>query len=593
MCFAALDVMGDGVGRRMFVVQGSCDFHMDNIKVRYKILIMVVIAAVGIAVVGICGALSIRAANDHMEKMYEEDMRSVELLGTVGETLRVIQVRSMQAIADNSRLEEVSALQAKDIKSMDEAMAEYAALAENGADREAARGAVEDWNKVRKSLPAVIEAVKAGGMEAGIAEYNSVGRHDVVNLRDRLVGLKENALETSLRDRQENVELGEFSIMLMAAATAVCMALLLAFSYKLINGVTAPLGIMLHVCDKLGQGNFVVKTAPSSRGDEFGDVQRGLYNMTLAVSELLKEVAHATEQIAAASEELNSSSIESANAATAVAQSVADATTAVLSQQDTVESGTQGVAFITESVDGISREAEEVAANAEQASDKAEAGNDAVGVSVRQIQSVEETVRLTAGLVDTLGERSQEIGTIVNTISDLAAQTNLLALNAAIEAARAGEQGRGFAVVAEEVRKLAEQSGEAAQQIGGLIGRIQEDTNKAVLSMDSGREAVARGAESVEGLRHVFEEIHMLVVQVSDKINHMSGSVTQVAGEAKGIIGKMGEIDEGARSVSDNMQSISAATQQQSASAQEIASASDALARQAQEVQERLQKFKF
>ncbi len=566
---------------------------MDNIKVSYKILIMVIIAAVGMAVVGVRGAMSIQNANEQMAKMYADDMHSVELLGQACEKMRTIQVRSMQVIADSSRLEELSKSQVKDISDMDNILQEYVSLTDGDANSAEVQEMMGHWESFKKSMPAVMAAVKSGGSEAGVAEYNRAARQDTVKLRDALMKLSTATKEDAFATSQQNAADGENAIMIMVITTVVCMVILLGFSFKLINGIREPLGIMLHVCDKLRQGNFMVKTAPSTRGDEFGDVQRGLYDMTLAVSKLLKDFSRTTEQIAAASQQLNSSSMESANAATSVAQSVADAAAVVIQQQGAVEDGTRRVAAITESVDGISREAGEVSADAGQAAEKAASGNSVVGASVSQIQSVEETVRTTAGLVDKLGERSQEIGAIVDTISDLAGQTNLLALNAAIEAARAGEQGRGFAVVAEEVRKLAEQSGTAAQQIAELIGRIQEDTSKAVASMNSGREAVAQGAASVEGLRHVFEEINVLVVQVSDRIKHMSESVAQVAGQAEGITGQMGEIDKGARHVSDNMQSISAATQQQSASAEEIASASDALARRAQEVQENLQKFKF
>ena len=154
-------------------------------------------------------------------------------------------------------------------------------------------------------------------------------------------------------------------------------------------------------------------------------------------------------------------------------------------------------------------------------------------------------------------------------------------------------RAEGFAVVAEEVRKLAEQSGEAAQRIAALISGIQEDTAKAVSSMGAGREAVVHGAQSVNGLRDVFEEINGLVAQVSEKINHMAGSVNHVAQQAEGIDGQMRQINNGGSKVADHMQSISAATEQQSASAQQIASASDSLAKQAQNVQENLQKFNF
>ena len=566
---------------------------MDNIKVNVKILIMVVIAVVGMAIIGIRGAVSISDGHEQMQQLYDVEMKSVELLGAAESKMRTIQVRSMQVIADPARLAELSKTQQKDISEMEAILQEYATLAKMDGSADGLDEMLGYWDSFKKSMPAVMTAVQQGGTQAGIEEYNRKGKDDTVKLRDSLNSLTNITKEEAKAANEAAAESGRSSMMVMLITTIVCVLLLLAFSYKLVNSIRGALNIMVHVCDKLSSGNFVVHTEPSQRRDELGDLQRALYYMTMKIGDLLKEVSKTTEQMAAASQQLNSSSMESANAATSVAQSVADAAAVVVQQQTAVTNGTDSVASISQSVKSISQETEEVSQEADQAAKKAEAGNLVVEKSVNQIHSVEEKVRTTAQLVDELGARSQEIGAIVDTISDLAGQTNLLALNAAIEAARAGEQGRGFAVVAEEVRKLAEQSATAAQQIADLIGRIQDDTSKAVKSMDSGREAVVQGAESVEGLRQVFEEINGLVVHVADKIESMSDSIQHVAGQSSEITNHMEQIDTGAAKVADNMQSISAATEEQSASAQEIASASDSLARQAQEVQENLQKFKF
>lgn len=566
---------------------------MDNIKVNVKILIMVVIAVVGMAIIGIRGAVSINDGHKQMQQMYDVEMKSVELLGNAEGKMRTIQVRSMQVIADPARLTELSKTQQKDISEMDAILQEYATLAKMDGSADGLDEMLGYWDSFKKSMPAVMTAVQQGGTQAGIDEYNRKGKDDTVKLRDSLNSLINITKEEAKAANEAATESGRISMMVMLITTIVCVLLLLAFSYKLINSIRGALNIMVHVCEKLSSGNFVVRTEPSQRKDELGDLQRALYDMTLKIGDLLKEVSKTTEQMAAASQQLNSSSMESANAATSVAQSVADAAAVVVQQQTAVTNGTDSVASISQSVKSISQETEEVSQEADQAAKKAEAGNLVVEKSVNQIHSVEEKVRTTAQLVDELGARSQEIGAIVDTISDLAGQTNLLALNAAIEAARAGEQGRGFAVVAEEVRKLAEQSATAAQQIADLIGRIQDDTSKAVASMDSGRQAVVQGAESVEGLRQVFEEINGLVINVAGKIESMSDAIQHVAGQSSEITNHMEQIDTGAAKVADNMQSISAATEEQSASAQEIASASDSLARQAQDVQENLQKFKF
>lgn len=566
---------------------------MDNIKVNVKILIMVVIAVVGMAIIGIRGAVSINDGHKQMQQMYDVEIKSVELLGNAESKMRTIQVRSMQVIADPTRLTELSKAQQKDISEMEAILQEYATLAKMDGSADGLDEMLGYWDSFKKSMPAVMTAVQQGGTQAGIDEYNRKGKDDTVKLRDSLNSLINITKEKAKAANEAAIESGRSSMMVMLITTIVCVLLLLAFSYKLINSIRDALNIMVHVCDKLSSGNFIVRTEPSQRKDELGDVHRALYDMTLKIGDLLKEVSKTTEQMAAASQQLNSSSMESANAATSVAQSVADAASVVVQQQTAVTNGTDSVASISQSVKSISQETEEVSQEADQAAKKAEAGNLVVEKSVNQIHSVEEKVRTTARLVDELGARSQEIGAIVDTISDLAGQTNLLALNAAIEAARAGEQGRGFAVVAEEVRKLAEQSATAAQQIADLIGRIQDDTSKAVASMDSDRQAVVQGAESVEGLRQVFEEINGLVIDVAGKIESMSDSIQHVADQSSEITNHMEQIDTGAAKVADNMQSISAATEEQSASAQEIASASDSLARQAQDVQENLQKFKF
>lgn len=566
---------------------------MDNIKVNVKILIMVVIAVVGMAIIGIRGAVSINDGHKQMQQMYDVEIKSVELLGNAESKMRTIQVRSMQVIADPTRLTELSKAQQKDISEMEAILQEYATLAKMDGSADGLDEMLGYWDSFKKSMPAVMTAVQQGGTQAGIDEYNRKGKDDTVKLRDSLNSMTNITKEKAKAANEAAIESGRSSMMVMLITTIVCVLLLLAFSYKLINSIRDALNIMVHVCDKLSSGNFIVRTEPSQRKDELGDVHRALYDMTLKIGDLLKEVSKTTEQMAAASQQLNSSSMESANAATSVAQSVADAASVVVQQQTAVTNGADSVASISQSVKSISQETEEISQEADQAAKKAEDGNLVVEKSVNQIHSVEEKVRTTARLVDELGARSQEIGAIVDTISDLAGQTNLLALNAAIEAARAGEQGRGFAVVAEEVRKLAEQSATAAQQIADLIGRIQDDTSKAVASMDSDRQAVVQGAESVEGLRQVFEEINGLVIDVAGKIESMSDSIQHVADQSSEITNHMEQIDTGAAKVADNMQSISAATEEQSASAQEIASASDSLARQAQDVQENLQKFKF
>ena len=205
---------------------------------------------------------------------------------------------------------------------------------------------------------------------------------------------------------------------------------------------------------------------------------------------------------------------------------------------------------------------------------------------------VETMVRTSADQVDTLGHRSEEIGQIVETIVNISGQTNLLALNAAIEAARAGEHGRGFAVVAEEIRKLAEDSQEAAQHIAELIGAIQAETKKAVDAMHRGNNGVHQGSEVVKEAMDEFSQVGGMVDNMVDQMAQVAKHIEQVSAESGYVVDATTNVSKDSDKIAAETQQVSAASEEQSATMQELANENTKLADMAQRLQEQLKVFR-
>ena len=234
-----------------------------------------------------------------------------------------------------------------------------------------------------------------------------------------------------------------------------------------------------------------------------------------------------------------------------------------------------------------------VSAAAEKTSSTAQVGRKAVQEATNQMANIEASVTHSAQVVAKLGDRSKEIGQIIDTIAGIAGQTNLLALNAAIEAARAGEQGRGFAVVAEEVRKLAEQSQESAKEIAVLIGEIQDDTEQAVMAMSEGTLEAKKGTQVVNTAGQSFAEITSHVEHVSEQIRDISAAIEHMASDNQQIVVSVKGIAQISKTTAGQTQTVSASTEEQSASIEGIASSSMDLAKMAGSLQEIVSRFKI
>ena len=353
-----------------------------------------------------------------------------------------------------------------------------------------------------------------------------------------------------------------------------------------------PIQMLRDECVLLSQGDFRKRQVNIQGEDEIGELMQGFQAMKEAWRSLVTQVQSQAEDVAGASEELTASAQQSAEAANQVAASI---TQVAQGSEKQVSAATQ----IKDAANQMSSKSEQVSVAAREVADianttaqGAEQGSVTVKQAIEEMNQIGQGSEAVQTAISELSKGSQEISEIVTLIASIAGQTNLLALNAAIEAARAGEHGRGFAVVAEEVRKLAEGSNQAAQQIGTLIQKNQTNMDQAVIATQAGTKGVKSGIAVVNSAGETFNTIVTSIMKLSKQIKDISESINQMAAGSKTMVSAIEEITTVSQETSSETQTVSAATEEQSAALQEIAASSQSLANLAADLQGAVVKFR-
>ncbi|WP_281253835.1 methyl-accepting chemotaxis protein [Terribacillus aidingensis] len=384
------------------------------------------------------------------------------------------------------------------------------------------------------------------------------------------------------------------SPILVTGIVVIVISLLLgAFViFSVIRSIIKPLNELKHTAEKVSEGDLTEKVDVKSN-DELGLVSQAFNKMIDNLSDLIRKVEDESGHVAASSEELLASAEQTTSVTEQVASGVQQVASGAETQKKNVEENASALNEIAIGINKVAESVQYVTDLTAQAAEQAKDGGESVSKTVRQMDTIFESVTASNQKIHSLQERSKEIGSIVSVIVGIADQTNLLALNAAIEAASAGEHGKGFAVVANEVRKLAEQSQQSATQIERLIQDMQEDTQVSVSVMDEATKRVENGIAASNETTEKFQKIIQSVYEISPKMEDVAAISEQIAASIQEVTARAAELSSIAKESSSASEAMAESTEEQLASMEEIAAAANALSSMAEELQSSLRLFKL
>jgi methyl-accepting chemotaxis protein len=382
-----------------------------------------------------------------------------------------------------------------------------------------------------------------------------------------------------------------------ALGTVVILALLVGIfsSVTTSRAVTKPLRALTRDMDAIGRGDLRRSDVQHQAlgAAEYEALASAFDQARERLRGLLAEMQRQSDDVAAAAAELAASAGGASESTQHVATAVTEMAHGAGLQLDVLNGAGSAVAQLAASGRTIDEAVRESQARGREIRSSATATAQEIGKAVDTLLAAREVFDRSVKEIATLRESLGVVDDFASTISEIASQTNLLALNAAIEAARAGDAGRGFAVVAEEVRKLAEESGRAAQQVTTNVGRIREGVVNTSRAVESGTLQMRDVTKVADAARQALAQIQSAVERVEDASARVSEAVAGNAAAIASVESAIGAAGDTAQSHAASAQQVAAATEETSASVEELEATSHMLNDSARRVRERVQEFQL
>lgn len=562
--------------------------------IRGKIIVSFAILIIIIAALYITTFMNVQSLKAELDSILQHDLAISQESGKVSQSISDIELGERGYVITG--FESFLAPYGNGKNNVDDSFQTMEKLIHNDSKQEKNWKQIENtYHQWIKWVDGVVEARRNSGYDAAAEMVTaSSGRKLNVDLNEELRIFS----ESQQKKTAATIERLNQEVMVGRVLTSVLS--IIAAILALFFGITLSRNIRLSVkrisrsiLDIANAGGDLTRRIHVKKKDELAGLANDTNQLIEGIAALVKKISVLAENVSASSQELFASSEETAKTILSIAETSGEVAVAAEKTSVQMTGSTEKMRQLVQAANQLNNQALTMKKSSEEMTVAAHHGEKFVKRSGAKMHTIEKVISENTKLIEALGHKSTEINQIIDTITEISNQTNLLALNAAIEAARAGEHGKGFAVVADEVRKLAEQSQSAAQEVTGIVTAIQKEVNQIITKNNQGVEEVEEGVK-------MAEETSTSLNTILGKIDDTLATIQQMGDQIETALQLSGLVSDSFEAMSSitvetsiHTETTAAAAEEGSAAIEQVTSSASELSRQADKLRQVVGNFKI